>query len=91
MPPHLYLDVVEAWYWERFSKQEQVDDWLSTLNAPASMDWAAQVDGILDGGLQDAARDFLLKLGADTADVLGWDREAPEHAGVAIGVMVIDQ
>lgn len=38
LPPYLFLDAVEAWQWERFTKQEQADRWQAALHAPPVID-----------------------------------------------------
>lgn len=39
LPPKLYLDVVEAWYWDHFTDQKDVDSWQHDLAAPPRADW----------------------------------------------------
>lgn len=77
LPPHLYLDVVESWTWERFTKQDQVDQWQSALNAPPVIDVA---DDWTQIGLVEAARtveEFLATFDGETVtepqEPAGWD------------------
>lgn len=92
LPPHLYLDVVEAWIWERFTKQDDVDQWLDRLNRPPTMRWDEDglIEGLLHRGVQSTANRILALTAADVIDDSppGWSNEELLAESRSLGVVI---
>lgn len=77
LPPKLYLDLVEAWFLERFTDQDKFDDWVAQVNAPPAFDYHAP-DLMMLRALERALGNFIVTArSTDPTDQApappGWD------------------
>lgn len=91
LPPKLYLDVVESWIWERFTKQEDADRWVDGLNAAPSID-LADVGAVCERAAMLAVLDIeAMAAGADTPvddAPPGWENAALVTQQRVVGIVM---
>lgn len=95
LPPKLYLDVVEAWLWEKFTTQDKADQWLRDLHAPPVDIFGDIPDMVLRAALT-AGAEIEKRFGIETTPIpvaeqpvpAGWDNDSLLAEALGLGVTI---